>query len=272
MERLFSEINPKCVVEIEHYSVFCLICNEILKRCDIPIIELQHGQIGSGHIAYNGIASGYERCLPTEIATFGAFWGDQCVVPDGSVIFSAVGSVPLEHGPFRKSGSVRPSVCKASLLVVCQGNDGGAIDEFVSSILRDSRADAWEIVVKMHPSEVNSWRITHPRLAVEKNRVSIATEGAIGDYLSNCDAVVGISSTALFEAVAYDKPVFVLETIDSEIAEPLVEIGAAVSIKNGHDFLDAYADRKKFSSSLKGYIWKGGAAENVCELIESYCK
>ena len=65
---IFSRWQPECVVEVEHYSVFCLVCNEVLHELDIPVIELQHGQIGPGHIAYNLDAPDCGRYLPDRIA------------------------------------------------------------------------------------------------------------------------------------------------------------------------------------------------------------
>lgn len=267
LERFFRTSRPRCIVEIEHYSVFCLIANLVLNKLEVPVIELQHGQIGPGHVAYNGIASGYERRLPKAIATFGDFWGDSCTVSEKANRFVSTGSILLECNQLENdSENTKRKKC---LLVVCQGNDGGSIDSFVANLIKDPRSKQWRIIIKMHPSEARSWRKVHPAIAAIHSHVEVATEGTIGKYLSMSEAVVGISSTVLFEAIAYKVKVFVLNAIDSEIAKPLVDIGAAVAISNPSDFFESCEGHHWLDRSTEEYVWKNGAVGNICALIES---
>lgn len=272
LEKFFLRINPKCVVETEHYSVFSLVCNGVLKQLEIPIIELQHGQIGHGHIAYNISASNSRRYLPDKIAAFGQYWIDQCELPNIENIMVPVGSIPLQRDINRlhKLSSEKPKRKRSNkvLLVISQGYDNGAIDNFVSSCAKADFLKDWKILVKLHPSEVLTWRHVHPALA-SNDHVEIITSGSSNWYVVNSDAVVGISSTVLFEALAFQKPIFVLDDIDSEIAEPLISLGVACRIVNADDmvdFLQNFNNMKEFDSE---YYWKSNALSNVEMLIKN---
>ena len=53
----------------------------------------------------------------------------------------------------------------------------GAVSSFVCDLARDPRANEYRIVVKLHPSERNSWRVVHPELTEVGTRVEIAETG-----------------------------------------------------------------------------------------------
>lgn len=272
LEKFFLRINPKCVVETEHYSVFSLVSNGVLKQLEIPIIELQHGQIGQGHIAYNISASNSQRYLPDKIAAFGKYWIDQCELPDIERLMVPTGSIPLQRDINRlhKLSSKKQKIKRSNkvLLVISQGYDNGIIDNFISSCAKAEFLKDWKILVKLHPSEVLTWRHVHPALA-SNNHVEIITSGSSNWYVVNSDAVVGISSTVLFEALAFQKPIFVLDSADSKIAEPLVSLGVACRIVNADgmvDFLENFNNMKEFDSE---YYWKSNALSNVEMLIKN---
>ena len=270
---IFSRWQPECVVEVEHYSVFCLVCNEVLHELGIPVIELQHGQIGPGHIAYNLDAPDCGRYLPDRIAAFGQYWIDECVVPDRDRRMIAVGSIPLERGLKASFDIEKEQVDEhvPFVLVVSQGYDNGAVSSFVCDLARDPRANEYRIVVKLHPSERNSWRVVHPELTEVGTRVEIAETGDIDWYLQRATVVVGISSTVLFEAIAYRKRVFILDTVDSEIAQPLMRSGAAELVKDASEFVGRMSvEVESVSDSLKSYVWHEAALENTERLVRGF--
>lgn len=53
LRRIIKSISPKVIVEVVGYETNKMIINEIAHEMGISTIELQHGVIGRGHIAYN---------------------------------------------------------------------------------------------------------------------------------------------------------------------------------------------------------------------------
>lgn len=266
--KVFKKWRPDCVVEIESYSVFSLICNGVLKELNIPIIELQHGQIGSGHIAYNLSGIGCERYLPTCIACFGQYWIDDCSLPGKGRLMVPTGSIPMENNLRYFTQESKKS---NRILIILQGNDGGSLDKFVEELLQLGATHNYEIVVKLHPSESSSWRKIHPKIASLEKQVTVVSGGDIGRYLNDSLAVVGISSTVLFEAIAFEKKVFVLNTIDSEIVNALVEKGIARSVESGKqllEYLDTDNCNNHWCNSAKSYVWQNHASQNITNLIK----
>ena len=246
---------------------------KMLHELGIPVIELQHGQIGPGHIAYNLDAPDCGRYLPDRIAAFGQYWIDECVVPDRDRRMIAVGSIPLERGLKASFDIEKEQVDEhvPFVLVVSQGYDNGAVSSFVCDLARDPRANEYRIVVKLHPSERNSWRVVHPELTEVGTRVEIAETGDIDWYLQRATVVVGISSTVLFEAIAYRKRVFILDTVDSEIAQPLMRSGAAELVKDASEFVGRMSvEVESVSDSLKSYVWHEAALENTERLVRGF--
>ncbi|HHX25966.1 MAG TPA: hypothetical protein GX721_04775 [Firmicutes bacterium] len=66
----------------------------------------------------------------------------------------------------------------------------------------------YNIIYKLHPAErLNQ---SHYELLRQATKISIVRDCDLYDLIGSCDAVVGGYSTALFEAIAFMKPVFAL--------------------------------------------------------------
>ena len=72
----------------------------------------------------------------------------------------------------------------------------------------------------------------------------------------------------LFEAIAYRKRVCILDTVDSEIAQPLMRSGAAELVKDASEFVGRMSvEVESVSDSLKSYVWHEAALENTERLV-----
>ena len=267
VSKLVSNNSIKCIVEIEHYCVFCLICNKVFHEYGIPVIEVQHGQIGSGHVAYNLTSNSTKMYLPDIVATFGQYWIDECGYPLKEKRMVPVGSIPLEHDvmKFSKTRDNEHHV----ILVISQGQDGGTLSKLTCDLVKILDLSRYKIVYKLHPSEFKSWQSIHPDLVEIQDQISIASnECELGYYINESTAVVGISSTVLFEAIAYQKNVFIVNAIDSEIAKPLIDRGLALSVSSASELVNQmtridYIVKKNDAE----YIWKSSAINNMSTLI-----
>lgn len=173
----------------------------------ISVAELQHGWIGEAHAAYNFgrafVDSEMASSLPDTLLTFGHYWGKDLSFP-GRIV--PVGKPPLEatslSAPSYDSRQRR-------LLVISSEYETGKLIEAVT-LLRQHLPDEWELVLRPHPAE---------RADAEVLFEQALSHGAVLDpmvdlnaSLSASRAVVGMTSTVLFEALPFNINVGVIET------------------------------------------------------------
>ncbi|KUF08603.1 hypothetical protein [Leucobacter sp. G161] len=173
----------------------------------ISVAELQHGWIGAAHAAYNfGRAffdSELTSSLPDTLFTFGQYWGKDLSFP-GRIV--PVGKPPLEttclSAPSYDARQQR-------LLVISSEYETGKLIEAVT-LLKRHLPDEWEVVLRPHPAERADGVVRFEEAL---------SHGAVLDpmvdlnaSLSASRAVVGMTSTVLFEALPFNINVGVIET------------------------------------------------------------
>lgn len=174
----------------------------------VHVAELQHGWIGASHAAYNfGRAASddrLKRCLPDTLLTFGEYWGRAIRFP-GRVI--ALGKPQLDAAASRAPKiTARP---REVLLVSSNYRPEELIR--VATWLRRALPEDWTIVLRPHPAERP---IAKERYAAALDIAGIRLD-RVADAaaaLARSRAVVGFASTVLFEALAFDVHVAVIES------------------------------------------------------------
>jgi hypothetical protein len=180
--------------------------------------EFQHGALMRNHAAYNygaaGFDPGYAAHLPEFLLTYGRFWNEQTRTPSATVILGSplLSARLAEH---RSSGS-SPAVAGNRLLVISQGDVTAAFVKLTLDLAR--LAPDLAIVYRLHPGEV-SFPERFRDLAGLRN-VTVDSSGDIYRWITECRFVVGASSTALYEAVGFGKPVYVLDTPSARFYTP----------------------------------------------------
>lgn len=174
----------------------------------IAVSELQHGWIGPSHAAYNFGAAMHRsplvEHLPDALLTFGDHWSSGIRFP-GRVV--PIGKPSLDR--VRKDAPDYDDRPHRVLFV--SSNYAHETVETTVLALRDALPDPWRIVVRPHPVERSTIRAALPRLAgadrVDFDDVADPTRSLLASR-----AVVGFSSTMLFEALAYGCHVAVVES------------------------------------------------------------
>ena len=83
LRKLLLKIKPKVVIEVVGYETNKMILNEVAHELNIPCIELQHGVIGSGHIAYNYKIDQPLTQFPSYLFVYSDYWRRTCSFPVG---------------------------------------------------------------------------------------------------------------------------------------------------------------------------------------------
>ena len=178
----------------------------------IAVSELQHGWIGSSHAAYNfGSAMHADPLvgsLPDTLLTFGEFWGQDIRFP-GTVV--PIGKPSFEHA--RRAAPPFAERTERVLFVL-----SNYLPDEVKRVVRQMRTalpGGWTIALRPHPVERTTVGTIY---ADELALPGIELDGIDDAHASMADsrAVVGFSSTMLYEALALDCHVAVIESVLGE--------------------------------------------------------
>lgn len=174
----------------------------------VEVAELQHGWIGGSHAAYNfgsAMTSGpLHDHLPDTLLSFGEYWGQSVRFP-GRVV--AIGKPSLDRQRLEAPAyHDRPH----RVLLVSSHYEHEVAQTTVLA-LRDALPEPWTIVVRPHPVERSTIAARMPALAGQP-RIEFDTVADATASLLMSRAVVGFSSTMLFEALAYGCHVAVMES------------------------------------------------------------
>jgi hypothetical protein len=188
--------------------------------------EFQHGLITRPHWAYNYnpalcMNAEFATYLPEFLLTYGEFWNTQVRSPSKTVV---VGSPYLTEkassGPLTSGGSSPPGrPGPLTVLVVSQATITNRMTALAKGLAEQSSGKPGiRIIFRLHPGEV---RFRERYVELEQvPSVTIDGTSNIYDLIRSSDAVVGSSSTTLYEAVAFGKPVYVLRSADSLMNVP----------------------------------------------------
>jgi len=271
-QRVLDRVKPKIVfLEDGSYGDRSNAISEMKQR-GILVVEPQHGWIGPAHAAYNfgGAMRTTElsRCLPDVLLTFGEFWSSMTRYPAEVV---AIGKPHLESMTARLQPlQARPR----DVLVVSSVYDVDKMVKFTLD-LRDSLPTGWRVLFRPHPSERASATSIYKGL-VGQPHVAFDQTADVNESLALVRGVVGVASTVLYEALAFECKVFVIDS-------PLADLYAADSafgtrIANREDIsrvasqlareeIVPAASAMEAQSHLDS-VWKPNAVENFHRFVE----
>ena len=218
--RFYSEmlkrVSPKLLIVSSYYSVINMIIIREANRLGIPTVEMQHGTIGNEHVAYNCIAGDVTNdAAPKYMLVYGRF--EQDVMRS----FVARKNIYKVGNPFLNSlRDHRPagnSACK-SLLVISFISDN---EDLIRFTLQMRELDSnMRIVYRFHPEERIDAAVIRQ---FESEEIECSSDFSVSIYelIMDCDYCIGTLSTALYEALCFKKPSFVLsrDVAESDLRE-----------------------------------------------------
>lgn len=215
------------------------------KKLNIIVVEYQHGYVGMSYPAYNYLKNLYNDLsffVPDYFLTFGRYWNDRIRIP--AKIYEI--GVPLIVEKTKRNLPLLKNGCK-TILIISGGVDYKVINVFLKEILRKKSLDKYDIVLRLHPSEMPELQKRYGDIL--ETRIELDTL-SLYDVLSKVDIVVGFGvSTVQYEAVYFtdkvylmnlpwvkfyekdDKPTFLLFDNSDEFAN-MVESNCAIDIES----------------------------------------
>lgn len=259
--RVLDRLRPRIVLmEDASYGWWASLI-ALMKQRGIRVVEPQHGWIGPSHAAYNfGAAAGRPELaatIPDELLTFGEYWSRGVRFP-GTV--TAIGKAGIER---TTASAIPASERPREVLIISSTSDPDGLSDLTIA-LADALSDGWVVRFRPHPAERPTVASIYPRLVAHPD-VAIDDNADVADSLRSARAVIGVSSTVLYEAVAMGCRVFALE---SPMARYYVGdlFGDLVDGRRGIPRVVAEVLSGEMDAAAGGppadEIWKPDAAEN----------
>ena len=261
-EKIIDTVNPKIIMEVVSYDIENMIFNEIAKKRNIPIIELQHGTMGKYHIAYNFLKKNDSILFPDHVFVFGDFWKETTRLPINDDKISVVG-FPYFEKSINKSFEMYDVGDKKNIVFISQLIIGEKLSRFACEVAQKIDHDAYRIIYKLHPSEYSNWKEMYPWLDVDFVEVIDNNEKDIYFFLKSATFQVGCFSTALFEGMGFNLKTVIYKTYGSEYVEDLYENGYAKLVSNSDELIKFLHDDDLSIPYSKERMWKSNALFNL---------
>lgn len=199
---LLRQTKPKFIV-VEDANYGGSIMTQILfvaNKLNITTIEVQHGILD---IAYK-----YGKTLQEDpffrdhktkyLLTYGKYWNH---VVDSTTKGFDIGYPYLEEKILKMK-----SKAKKEILFVSQGSITDSLIDIAIGLSK-KLGDSYRIIYRLHPNEIGD-TIKYKKFNPYKN-ISISDSGDIYNLMGICHFVVGSYSAVMFEALLFQKPVFI---------------------------------------------------------------
>lgn len=221
---LLRRIRPKLVVMVSNYARKSLV--KACKILHILAVEIQHGVISSYHPGYSFPPSAFNNvAYPDYLLVFGDYWRSIANFPIDADRVVPVGYPYLE----KKIEQYARLNRKKQILFISQSRIGIPISKFAVELSKIPGL-GYNIVYKLHPREVSNWRTKYPWL-VDANVEVIDTLGTdLYRLLGESTIQVGVSSTAIYEGLAYGLRTFLIDTLGVDYFDSLIKTGLVEKI------------------------------------------
>jgi len=259
--KLLDKIKPKVLfLNCAHYGGESYIIKWAKER-GIITAEFQHGVVSKMHPAYNygdGILNSeeYRKYTPDYFLTYGEYWNKQIKIPGNTYV---VGN-PHFHESIKRYKDIKEE--ENTILIVSQGTLTKEFVEtakYLASEFKDKK-----IVFKMHPGEMKNYNLIKPLEAFRN--IEIQKDGDIYELLAKYESIVACYSTTVFEALAFNKRIYLLDNSYSKNYIPK-EIG--IRFKNFTELRDLIKNKVKNENEQDiEYYFNSNWKENYKKFIE----
>lgn len=270
-KKLLREIDPKIVVEVVSYNFSRMVVNEICKELRIPTIELQHGNMGKYHIAYNYNDKMDLPTFPDYIFTFGQFWKDNTRLPIDDDKVKVIGWPFFEDkvNVFKKRRISRTD-SKQIILFISQGTIGKELSKLAYDISAIIDENKYHIIYKLHPGEYARWKNEYPWLLDAYLEVIDDNNKDMHYYFAKSDIQVGVYSTALFEGLAYGLKTYIFKLHGHQYMEELYDNNLALLVGEPSHLIEDLDNIKKNNVKFdKNYFWQKEALDQMLTEINN---
>lgn len=276
MDELFDRIQPRILIETVGYSNTCMAANEVARKKNIIIYEMQHGAFGAIDSVYNLRADKKIMQLPDYFLVFGDFWKLNWEIFSKGENIRAVGFPYLEKKIRMLRGKIK-SDGKKTVLFLSSGNIGEKLSRIACKFVEEvDILEQCNVFYKLHPGEYLVWEKNYPELRElhqsGKIQVIDSNDSNLYALFSKADIqVVGTISTTIYEGLAFGLRTIAYNLGNLGDLKYLFDKLYAYRIDNLEDVESIYKilmDQNECTQVDASFFWKQNALENIIEVIE----
>ncbi len=262
--RVISKINPKLVLYTSAYIGNGVVLTETLKEMGIPSVEILHGYEDDNIVPYNYSEVGMNDALPDYIFVYSQIqkdlikWG----IPKDNIRV-----VGYPEGEKRSTELLAQKKKNKKKVITIISSLHQSIEKYVNDLAKKIDKDKYEIVFKLHPAEFGSWKSIYKTLSNEIQIID-SNDKDIHYYLANSDFVIGINSTALFEAAFYPVDVFILEEEGYQGMKIMLEAKRAILVHDSQELVSYITAERSVNNQKVDDFFQRNAIKNINKEIE----
>jgi hypothetical protein len=263
---LLKRIKPRIVILAVSYGKEDFI--EACKSLKIPVAELQHGLINQFHVAYS-FKGDIRRKLtfPDYLLSFGEFWkeGVEYPIDDSKII---IVGYPLIDEQRERYKALKK---KKQIVFISQTTAGERISKFALELSKIENLP-YNIVYKLQPQECDLWKTLYPWLIDANLEVIDKKTDILHKILAESEIQIGVSSTALYEGLAFGLRTYLIDYTGVEYFQSLLESEIVSKIDTVENFLKVVNSNQASTSIDVDFFFKKGAARAIADFAERMAK
>ena len=233
------KVDPRIIIETVGYETNKMIINEIAKEQGITTVELQHGVIGKGHIAYNYKTKYPYAFLPDYLFVFSDYWKQTASYPfqDDKVVVTGYPYLEAMMEKYPQNERNEGDNSRIVILVISQPEYSIKLLDDIKTMVDslNSSGIQYQLLYKLHPAEYSMDNSAFSGLEALDN-VEVVKDTSVNLYslFARADIQIGVTSTAIFEGLAYSLPTVIMhyEKTDAYMGQ-LCSRGYAIMCDDG---------------------------------------
>lgn len=272
-EKILKQLSPKCLIEVYTPNHQIALLNTVAHKLGIPVIDIQHGAIGNYEpIMYSYYQKRSYAHLSDYIFVFGDYWkrksnfhvNSNCVIPVG---------IPFLENNVKKMRLYTEKT--NTIVIISQARYSKLFYDLALTLQRDYKISSQnKILLKLHPYEYSLYKQGYYKnLENEGIQVAAGLNKHLYDYFRMATCVIGVNSTALYEALAFNKPIYIYK--NKYGTENLVELSNSIPLINIFENIEMLIEQIKNMKDGKNnninYIFSDNAMERMLQAIKQIC-
>ncbi len=242
--------------------------SRICKELGISVVEFQHGFTNDYHPAYSypNCEEHYLKYLPDYYLTFGEYWSNELRnFPVNKIV---IGNPNLEYHIIDSDNEIG-KLNRERILFISDGTYGSSFQEIALELLRLLPENKFEIVFRPHPGERIFAKERYKKI-ISSGKITLDMNNNVYSSLKLSDHVVGIGSTVIFEAVAFEKRIHVLRSILSDTNIPsYIGMGFCDAKELRENIVSSEIDSRVFENELnRDYFWNRNWEKNLSSFLQ----
>jgi len=274
-KKLLIQLNPKIIfINCASYGNKANLI-KIAKNLGIKVGEFQHGLISSQHPAYNCSkalfnSKEYKNYIPDYILTYGEYWNNCITLPTFKISIgnphydSMINKYTLNKYTLTETDK-KVKEKKMNILLVSQGTITNIFVEIAKKLSEIIDKNKYQIIFRLHPGEVpfeNRWEVLK-----NISSIKISKYGDIYELIFKSDFIIGYNSTTIFEALPFNKPIFIY---DNDVSRADIPNNIVIWFKDVEEVYNIISNK---SYNLKkdinyDYFWKCNWKISYKEFLE----